>query len=214
MKMPPRKIAIVTCSTRKPRLNPYISKYVLRTVERHSAITSGACSVEVLDLADQSLPLYDESAIPATHPVEDPTPHYEHEHTRKWSSTIRNYDAFVFVTPQYNWSVPASLKNALDFLFHEWNAKPVGIVSYGGRGGGKSAAHLRDIVSGLRMAPVPTAATLVMKHMTPEVCERDGIPIPTLETWQESGEEEKVSQMFSEIISAVGAINTAALAKA
>ncbi|KAJ5129879.1 NADPH-dependent FMN reductase [Penicillium bovifimosum] len=145
--MPPKRIAIVTSSTRRPRLNPTITQYVydvlttdptLPTTPLETPDTNPRHIVfEILDLAKQSLPLYDESVIPASLPATDPTPHYSKAHTRAWSELVRQYDAFIFVTPQYNWSIPASLKNALDYLFHEWKGKPAGIVSYGGRGGGR-----------------------------------------------------------------------------
>ncbi|KAJ5547581.1 hypothetical protein N7513_004815 [Penicillium frequentans] len=158
--MPPKHVAIVTCSTRTPRLNPTITQYIYDVLASDPTIpTRKATSpsntdispdtdprhitLSILDLAAQSLPLYDENVIPASLPPTDPTPHYSKEHTRAWSKVVRQYDAFIFVTPQYNWSIPASLKNALDYLFFEWRGKPAAIVSYGSRGGGKAAEHLR-----------------------------------------------------------------------
>ena len=81
----------------------------------------------------------------------NPTPGYTLAASRAWSETIRSYDGFIFVTPQYNWGVPAALKNALDYLFHEWVGKPAMVVSYGGHGGGKAAAALQTVLAGLRM---------------------------------------------------------------
>ncbi|KAJ5650853.1 uncharacterized protein N7484_004576 [Penicillium longicatenatum] len=134
--MPPKHVAIVTCSTRIPRLNPTITQYIHDVLASDPTIpTRKATSpssdaspdtdprhitLTILDLAAQSLPLYDEYVIPASLPPTDPTPHYSKEHTRAWSKVVRQYDAFIFVTPQYNWSIPASLKNALDYLFFEW----------------------------------------------------------------------------------------------
>ena len=74
---------------------------------------------------------------------------YEREHTIRWSELVRSYDGFVFVFPQYNWGYPAVLKNALDFLYHEWANKPAGLVTYGSRGGGLAAAQLRQVLQGL-----------------------------------------------------------------
>jgi NAD(P)H-dependent FMN reductase len=71
----------------------------------------------------------------------------------RWSELVRSYDGFVFVFPQYNWGYPAVLKNALDFLHHEWADKPVGLVTYGSRGGGLAAAQLRQVLRGLHMRP-------------------------------------------------------------
>jgi len=117
---------------------------------------------------------------------------------------VRPHDAFIFVTPQYNWSVPASLKNALDFLFHEWRGKPAGIVSYGGHGGGKAAAHLREILQGLRMRPVPTAAALVTTRTTLDECLQQGRVSETqVAACREAGVEEAVRRMFEEILEAL-----------
>lgn len=197
--MPPKHVAIVTCSTRTPRLNPTITQYVYeilsadptiptkkhkRTPSTSSTATTSTheeqeqqqqeeeeepdtdprhITLKILDLAAQQLPLYDETIIPASLPAQDPTPHYTRAHTRAWSSVVRSFDAFIFVTPQYNWSIPASLKNALDYLFHEWKGKPAGIVSYGGRGGAKAADHLRGVLTGLRMRVVGTSPGLAVR---------------------------------------------------
>ena len=188
--MPPKRVAIVTSSTRRPRLNPTITQYVYDVLSNDPTIPTSHnqtvpdtdprhITFEILDLAKQSLPLYDESVIPASLPPTDPTPHYSKAHTRAWSVVVRQYDAFIFVTPQYNWSIPASLKNALDYLFFEWKGKPAGIISYGSRGGGKAADHLRSVLTGLRMRVVGTAPGLPIKFT--------GLPVGLL-----SEEEEKV----------------------
>lgn len=175
--MPPKRVAIVTSSTRTPRLNPTITQYVYDVLSadptiptaKHSSPSNEIDSdprhitLEILDLAEQSLPLYNESIIPVNLPASDPTPHYTQPHTRAWSGVVSTFDAFIFVTPQYNWSIPASLKNALDYLFHEWKNKPAGIVSYGLKGGGKAAEHLRGVLTGLRMRVVGTAPGLVVR---------------------------------------------------
>ncbi|KAJ1675861.1 hypothetical protein EV182_000415, partial [Spiromyces aspiralis] len=160
------KIALVSCSTRHPRLNPFITDYVRSVL----AESSGEVSIEIIDLAEQSLPLYNEPAVPSHLPATNPTPHYLHAHTREWSQIVRQYEAFIFVTPQYNWSIPASLKNALDYLYFEWKDKPAAIVSYGGRGGGKAACHLRDILTGLHMRPVATMPAVTTTVVMLEDC--------------------------------------------
>jgi NAD(P)H-dependent FMN reductase len=115
--MPPTNIALITCSTREPRINPSITSHVHELLLSHTKTTNWPGTLSTIDLADQNLPLYNEPVIPSHLPKSDPTPNYVHEHTRAWSRLIRQYDAFIFVTPQYNWSIPASLKNALDYLF-------------------------------------------------------------------------------------------------
>lgn len=193
--MPPKHVAIVTCSTRLPRLNPTITRYIHDVLENdpmiptrkevsHTPLTPDTdprhITLSILDLKAQNLPLYDESVVPARLPASDPTPHYSKAHTRNWSEIVQQYDAFIFVTPQYNWSIPASLKNALDYLFHEWNGKPAAIVSYGGRGGGKAADHLRGVLNGLRMRVVGTTVGLPVKFT--------GLPVGTLSEVEESVE--------------------------
>jgi NAD(P)H-dependent FMN reductase len=86
---------------------------------------------------------------------------YAHEHTRAWAATIARYDAFVFVTPEYNRSIPAVLKNAIDYLYAEWNDKAAGFVSYGAdAGGARAIEHLRVILGELRVADVRTMVPL------------------------------------------------------
>jgi NAD(P)H-dependent FMN reductase len=113
---------------------------------------------ELLDLRDWPLPMDDEPAIPAG------GPHYVHSHTQAWSRKIAAADAFVFVTPQYNWGYPAPLKNAVDHLFKEWNGKPAVIVTYGGHGGGKCAAQFRQVAEAVHMRPAATMPAVTLSR--------------------------------------------------
>ena len=191
-----KTVALITGSTRKVRLGPSMTSFVQELV----APQCPSISFEIVDLADHPLPILDETVLPASHPEEDPTPHYEHEHTRKWSAVVRKYDAFIFVTPQYNWSVPAGLKNALDYLFYEWKGKPAGVVSYGGRGGGKAAAHLRDILNGLRMTVLPTSPGLsTSSKMLPYIAEHKSVSDVDRERWKESGADLQIVALGQEL---------------
>lgn len=107
---------------------------------------SALCDTELVDLAEVALPLLDEPSQPVERD-------YLHEHTRRWSRTVARADAYLFVMPEYNHSYNAALKNALDFLYHEWRDKPVGLVSYGGASGGMRAIQA--------IKPVLTAFELV-----------------------------------------------------
>jgi len=94
---------------------------------------------------------------------------YAHQHTRDWSATVSRADAFVFVTPEYNRSFPAALKNALDFLSMEWADKPVGLASYGGVSAGlRAATALKPVLAALRMVPVVEAVSIPFfaEHIT------------------------------------------------
>jgi NAD(P)H-dependent FMN reductase len=86
---------------------------------------------------------------------------YEHEHTKAWSARIDRADAFVFVSPEYNFSTPPSLTNALDYLLHEWAYKPAGFVSYGGVSGGLRAAQMTKLtLTALKIVPLAEAVTI------------------------------------------------------
>ena len=137
-------IAIIIGSTRPNRIGRQVAEWVKSVLP-----ASDELSFELIDLADWNLPLLDE-------PVMAARGSYANEHTKAWSEKIARYDGFIFVTPQYNWGYPASLKNALDYLYAEWNGKPAVIISYGYRGGGKAAAQLSQVLEGLRMRPVET----------------------------------------------------------
>ncbi|KAG0046787.1 hypothetical protein BGZ83_008048 [Gryganskiella cystojenkinii] len=198
-----KKIALITCSTRKPRANPFVTKYV-HSVIAPLAQKNHQISLEILDLADQSLPLFDEPKPPAQQPATDPTSGYKLEHTRAWSRKINSIDAFVFVTPEYNYSIPASLKNALDVLYHEWIGKPAAIVSYGGGGGVNSAEVLRNVLTkafkmqltNATIAPALTKAAM----LSIEAPKLGRIPDEKIKAWQEDGSEDKIRQTFEELV--------------
>ncbi|MCX4096457.1 NADPH-dependent FMN reductase [Nocardia sp. alder85J] len=112
--------------------------------------------VEIVDLAEVGLPLLDEPNHPRLRT-------YLHEHTKNWSATVDRADAFVFVIPEYNYSLNAATKNAIDYLFHEWQYKPLGIISYGGVSGGLRAAQaLKPIATALKMWPTPDTVIIPM----------------------------------------------------
>jgi NAD(P)H-dependent FMN reductase len=146
---------VIVGSTRARRIGPQIAEWVARI---GGETMPGV--FEIVDLKDWRLPMDDEAGVPARGD-------YAFEHTRAWSRKILEGDAFVFVTPQYNWGYPAPLKNALDHLYREWSGKPAMIVTYGSRGGDKCAAQLRQVLDGLNMRPTPTmpAFKLAREHI-------------------------------------------------
>lgn len=136
------KVAIITGSTRPNRVNETVAKWVLNlTTERTGA------SFELVDIADFNLPLLDEPVQPSMH-------QYSKQHTKVWSEKINSFDAYIFVTPEYNHSTSGALKNAIDFLYTEWNNKAAGFVSYGSAGGARAVEHLRLIMAELQVADV------------------------------------------------------------
>ncbi len=145
-------LKIIIASTRPGRLGLPVGTWFADFARAQG----GFDAVEVLDLADIKLPLLDEPNHPRLR-------QYTQPHTFAWSEAIDSADAIVIVTPEYNYSFPASIKNALDYLAQEWAYKPVGLVSYGGMSGGLRAANaLRQILSVLRMVPVPEAVAIPM----------------------------------------------------
>jgi NAD(P)H-dependent FMN reductase len=154
------KIGVIVCSTRTPRACPQIANFVIETIKPASLPTPPnlqPASLTVIDLQEQNLPMFNESAVPSQiHSYTE----YDHAHTQSWSQEIQRYDAFIFVTPQYNWGYPAALKNAIDYLFHEWKGKAAMIVSYGGHGGGKANAQLKQVLQGVRMRPIEKTVEL------------------------------------------------------
>ena len=137
------KIAIVTGSTRPGRNNEAVAHWVYRFAkERKQA------EFDLVDIAGYNLPLLDE-------PLPPKFAQYSHDHTKTWSDRIAPFDAFIFVTPEYNASTSGALKNAIDYLFHEWNNKAAGFVSYGGpASGGRAVEHLRLIMAQVMVATV------------------------------------------------------------
>jgi NAD(P)H-dependent FMN reductase len=114
----------------------------------------GKFEVELVDLKELNLPLLDEPKHPRLG-------QYEHEHSKAWSKIVKASDAFVFVTPEYNYSAPPALLNAADYLFHEWAYKPAGFVSYGGISGGMRAAQMfKQTLGTLKVVPIPEAVTI------------------------------------------------------
>ncbi|MEJ7768644.1 MAG: NAD(P)H-dependent oxidoreductase [Chitinophagaceae bacterium] len=136
-------LKIIIASTRPGRKAPAVASWITAITRQHPDF-----NVEVLDLATINLPFLDEP----NHPMMQK---YQHDHTRNWSRTIDAADAIIMVTAEYNHSFPAPLKNALDFLYKEWNYKPVAFVSYGGIAAGTRAVQmLKQVVTALRMVPV------------------------------------------------------------
>ena len=140
---------VVVVSTRPGRGGLAVGKWFEERAREHAGF-----DVTLVDLAEVNLPLLDEPKHPR---FQD----YTHEHTKKWSAIVSAADAFVFVTPEYNYGMAPTLLNALDFLFREWNYKPAAFVSYGGVSGGtRSQQMAKLVITSLRMMPIPEAVTI------------------------------------------------------
>ena len=136
------RIGIILGSTRPNRNGEQVAKWVYDIASQRTD-----AEFELVDLRDYPLPHLDEPLPPSLG-------QYQNEHTRQWADKIASFDGFVFVTPEYNHSTSGVLKNAIDYLYAEWNNKAVGFVSYGAVGGARAAEQLRLVVGELQMADV------------------------------------------------------------
>ena len=136
------KVAIILGSTRPGRNGEAVARWIYGIAKKR-----GDAEFEYVDIKDYDLPLLDE-------PVPPSQGKYSKEHTKRWAATIDSFDAFVFVTPEYNHGIPGALKNAIDFLYREWNNKAAGFVGYGSAGGVRSVEQLRLVMAELQVADV------------------------------------------------------------
>lgn len=144
-------IGIILGSTRPNRVGGQVADWV-----NSVAASRTDAAFTLIDLADQGLPHLDEPNSPMFR-------QYQHDHTKAWSKIIDELDGFVFVTAEYNHGIPGGLKDGMDYLFHEWSNKAVGIVSYGIYGGMGAAYQLRHICGQLGMADVARVVSLNLR---------------------------------------------------
>lgn len=146
------KLAIILGSTRKNRAGERVATFVM---DRAKSLSGW--DVELLDLAILNLPIYNEAVQPSSMDQK-----YDNEAVQQWSNKIAESDAYIIITPEYNHSIPASLKNAIDWLFAEWDNKSAGIVSYSDSlyGGARATEHLRNILNEMGIAVVKTATSI------------------------------------------------------
>jgi NAD(P)H-dependent FMN reductase len=142
------KVAIIIGSTRPGRKAEDVARWVHGIAARRDD-----ASFELVDIAAFDLPLLDEAYPPSMG-------QYAQPHTRAWAERIAGFDAFVFVTPEYNHSTSGALKNAIDYLFREWNDKAAGFVGYGSTGGTRAVEHLRGIMGEIKVADVRAQVAL------------------------------------------------------
>lgn len=135
------RIGVILGSTRPGRNGEQVAAWVLEQAKTRTA------SYELVDLANFPLPHLDETMPPASGV-------YENDHTREWARQVALYDGFIFVTPEYNRSTSGVLKNAIDYLYQEWNNKAAAFAGYGSLGGARAVEHLRGIAGELQIADV------------------------------------------------------------
>lgn len=185
------KIAIILGSTRPDRKGAAVADWV------YKAAASRPASYDVIDLRDVDLPFLDEATPPSMG-------RYEHDHTKAWAEQVDQYDGYIFVTPEYNHSTSGALKNAIDFVYREWNNKAAAFVGYGSLGGSRAIEHLRAIASELQIAHV-----------------RQQVSLSLFEDWKDFTEfqpgpqhEEGLETLFDQLESWAGALRTVRTAEA
>ena len=140
------RVGIIIGSTRPGRNAEAVARWVYEIARKRSD-----AQYELVDLKDYHLPLLDEPIPPSVH-------RYSRDHTKAWAEKVASLDAFVFVTPEYNHGIPAALKNAIDFVYAEWNNKAAGFVSYGSAGGVRAVEQLRQVLAEVQVATVRAQA--------------------------------------------------------
>ncbi len=156
-------IQVIVGTTRPSRVGRKIADWYMDATKDRTDMT-----FELVDLADVNLPLLDE-------PQSAMTRIYDHDHTKQWSELIGKADGYIWVTGEYNHSVPASLSNAISFLNHEWARKPVAFVGYGGLGAARAVENLVSIASELRMVPLRERVSIVDVW---SALDENGVPKP------------------------------------
>jgi NAD(P)H-dependent FMN reductase len=141
-------ISVVVGSIRQARFSEKPAQWVLQHLKDRAGVDT-----RLLDLRDFPMPFFDQPVPPAM-PGRAP---YENEVVKRWTAEIARSDGFVFVTPEYNYGPPAVLKNALDWVYPEWNRKAAAFVSYGSVAGARSVQQLRETAIELQLAPIRTS---------------------------------------------------------
>lgn len=180
------RIAIIIGSTRPGRVGGAVGQWVYEIAKKRSD-----AEFELIDLKEVNLPLLDETVPPSMG-------QYSHPHTKAWAARIAPFDGFVFVTPEYNHGINGALKNAIDFLYAEWNNKATGFVGYGSAVGARAVESLRLVMGELQIADVRKQVMLSLftdfENMT------EFKPHPR--------HEESVNELFDQVLAWSGALKT------
>lgn len=157
------KLAVIAGSTREGRQTIKQAKWVYNTARQNEDIEA-----ELVDLASYPMPFFDEPMSPRYNPDRNIDPR-----ALKWLKKLEEFDAYVFVTPEYNHSIPGVLKNALDYVTWEIQRKPAAVVSHGSAGGARAEVDLKEILSESKALVIPTYTPLIMAGMS-ELIDDDG----------------------------------------
>jgi NAD(P)H-dependent FMN reductase len=155
------KIAVIIGATREGRVTDKLAAWAAKEVARQA-------EAEIVDLRDYPMPLFEEAISPRYNPQRQPKPE-----VKKWLDKVAEFDGYVIVTPEYNRSTSAVLKNALDYLAYEMESKPVALVGHGSSGGAQAVANLRMALPGVGAVTIPQA--LFFTDRVGEAVDDDGI---------------------------------------
>src|SRR5688572_17047457 len=145
-------LAIIIGSTRPGRVGEAVARWVFQLAQKR-----GDAQYELVDIKQFNLPLLDE-------PIPPSMGQYSKEHTKTWAAKIASFDGYVFVTPEYNHGISAALKNAIDFLYAEWNDKAAGFVGYGSAGATRAVEQLRLVMAEVQVATVRNQVMLSLRE--------------------------------------------------
>lgn len=179
------KIKIILGSTRQGRFGDKPAGWIFDGLKNKEGIDP-----EILDLRDYPMPFFDELVSPSM--AKDD---YANESVKKWSKKIGEADGYIIVTPEYNHGYPAVLKNALDYVYYQWNNKPVAFVSYGSVAGARSVEQLREVIVELHMVSTRESVYIPFSIYLEVVKDKTQINLKPLEALNESRE-----KMFNELV--------------
>jgi NAD(P)H-dependent FMN reductase len=159
------KLAVIIGTVRQERKTPREATWVANSAKEHEGV-----EVEVLDLIDYPMPFFEEAVSPRYNPNRQPDPV-----AKKWLDKLEEFDAYIFITPEYNHSIPGVLKNAIDYIDWQIQRKPTAVVSHGAAGGARAADHLKEILSESRSILVPTLSPLAVVSMSSHIDEEGNL---------------------------------------
>jgi NAD(P)H-dependent FMN reductase len=184
------KIHVIIGSTRQNRFSEKPARYIFDELKKKEGI-----QVELIDLRDWPLPFFDEPISPARLKG-----NHSNDFVNKWAAKVGEADGYIIVTPEYNHGYPAILKNALDWVFAEWNKKPVGFVGYGNAGGARAVEQLRQVVIELQMVPMSNAIAIPTEVYLAVMNEKVPVNPELFKPLREGRRGDRVETFFNELI--------------
>jgi len=184
------KIQVIIGSTRQKRFSEKPARYIFDELSKRPDVVC-----ELVDLRDWPLPFYDEPVSPASNKG-----NYANELGRKWAAKVGEADGYIMVTPEYNHGYPAVLKNAIDWVFPEWNGKPVGFIGFGNVGGARAIEQLRQVVIELQMLPIRNAIHIPVEVYLAAMKENVPVNPELFKPLREGMRGDRVETFFNELI--------------